>query len=39
MEAFRTGRRRHPEMNFMARELSQRDIRDIIAYYAALPPR
>jgi cytochrome c553 len=39
MEAFRTGRRRHPEMNFMARELSQRDIRDIIAYFAALPPR
>jgi cytochrome c553 len=39
MAAFRSGRRRHPEMNFMARELSQRDIADIVNYYAGLPPR
>ena len=39
MANFRNGNRRHPEMRFMARELSDRDIKDIIAYYAALPAR
>jgi cytochrome c553 len=39
MANFRNGSRRHPEMRFMARELGDRDIKDIIAYYAALPAR
>jgi cytochrome c553 len=39
MEAFRTGRRRHPEMRYMAREMSEADTASIIAYYASLPPR
>lgn len=39
MANFRNGSRRHPEMRFMARELGDRDIKDIIAYCAALPAR
>ncbi len=39
MANFRNGSRRHPEMRIMARELGPQDIRDIIAYYAALPAR
>lgn len=39
MAAFRSGQRRHPEMRFMARELSNQDIADIVRYYADLPPR
>lgn len=37
--AFRSGRRQHREMRYMARELSERDARDLAAYYAGLPPR
>ncbi len=37
--AFRSGRRPHKEMRFMARELTQRDMEALAAYYAALPPR
>jgi cytochrome c553 len=37
--AFRSGRRPHREMRFMARELSQEDMAALAAYYAALPPR
>lgn len=39
MAAFRSGRRPHPEMRYMARELSPQDISDIIRYYSELPPR
>ncbi len=37
--AFRTGARRHREMRFMARELTEADIAALAAYYASLPPR
>jgi cytochrome c553 len=37
--AFRTGRRAHREMRYMAREISEGDARALAAYYAALPPR
>ena len=37
--AFRSGRRQHREMRYMAREMSLDDIAAIAAYYAALPPR
>jgi cytochrome c553 len=37
--AFRSGRRPHREMRFMARELSPEDMAALAAYYAALPPR
>ncbi len=39
MMAFRSGRRPHPEMRYMARELSQQDIADMVRYYASLPAR
>ena len=39
MAAFRSGRRPHPEMRYMARELNPQDIADIIRYYSELPPR
>ena len=37
--AFRTGARRHREMRFMARELTEAEIAALAAYYASLPPR
>ncbi len=37
--AFRTGARRHREMRFMARELTEADIAALAAYYSSLPPR
>jgi cytochrome c553 len=37
--AFRSGRRLHKEMRFMARELTTAEMAAIAAYYAALPPR
>lgn len=39
MMAFRTGKRAHKEMRFMARAMSTEEIAAIAAYYAALPPR
>lgn len=39
MMAFRSGRRRHREMRFMARDLSVEEVRSLAAYYASLPPR
>lgn len=39
MLAFRTGKRAHKEMRFMARAMSTEEIAAIAAYYAALPPR
>ncbi len=37
--AFRSGRRPHKDMRYMAREMSEREALEIAAYYASLPPR
>lgn len=39
MMAFRTGKRAHKEMRYMARHMSVEEISALAAYYAALPPR
>ncbi|SFI41240.1 Cytochrome c553 [Bosea sp. OK403] len=39
MLAFRSGKRTHKEMRFMARAMSLDEIAALAAYYAALPPR
>jgi len=36
--AFRDGTRRHPDMKTIARELTTREIEQIVAYYSILPP-
>jgi cytochrome c553 len=35
--AFRSGARRHPEMNFFARQASQDEFTTILGYYVGLP--
>jgi cytochrome c553 len=39
MMAFRSGKRAHKEMRYMARAMSPTEIAALAAYYAALPPR
>lgn len=39
MMAFRSGKRVHKEMRYMARNMSAEEIAALAAYYAALPPR
>lgn len=39
MMAFRSGKRVHKEMRYMARTMSVEEIAALAAYYAALPPR
>ena len=39
MMAFKSGKRPHKEMRFMARTMTQQEIAALAAYYAALPPR
>ncbi len=39
LTAFRTGKRKHPEMKAVARELTDREIEEIVLYYSLLPPR
>jgi cytochrome c553 len=39
MMAFRSGKRLHKEMRYMAREMTPAEIAALAAYYAALPPR
>jgi cytochrome c553 len=39
MMAFRSGKRPHKEMRYMARTMSAAEIAALAAYYAALPPR
>lgn len=39
MVAFRSGKRVHKEMRFMARTMTLDEIAALAAYYAALPPR
>jgi cytochrome c553 len=36
--AFRTGRRQHPEMRYMARKLNDKDIDALVIYYSKLRP-
>ncbi len=38
LRAFRSGQRRHPDMGEAARELSDREIEQLVVYYASLPP-
>jgi cytochrome c553 len=35
--AFRAGRRKHPDMKVVAKELTDRDIEQLVAYYSTLP--
>jgi cytochrome c553 len=37
--AFRSGRRRHPDMGLIGRELTDREIDQLVVYYSTLPPR
>jgi len=36
--AFKKGQRRHPEMRYVARELNDREIDELVVYYSTLPP-
>jgi cytochrome c553 len=36
--AFKKGLRKHPEMRYVARELTDREIDDLVVYYSTLPP-
>lgn len=36
LRAFRSGKRKHPQMSIIARSLSDEDIADLAAYYAAI---
>jgi cytochrome c553 len=38
LTAFRNQTRRHPDMKTIARELTTREIEQIVAYYSILPP-
>jgi cytochrome c553 len=35
--AFRSGARRHPEMNFFSGQMTQQEIEQIVQYYSKLP--
>jgi cytochrome c553 len=37
--AFRSGKRSHPDMRVIARELTDREIDQLVVYYSTLPPR
>jgi cytochrome c553 len=37
--AFRSGKRKHPEMKTIARELTDREIDQLVVYYSTLVPR
>jgi cytochrome c553 len=39
LRAFRSGRRKHPDMSFMARDLTDADIDALASYYSGLSPR
>jgi cytochrome c553 len=38
LESFRAGRRKHPDMGPTARELTSREIDQLVIYYSTLPP-
>jgi cytochrome c553 len=37
--AFKSGRRKHPEMYFVGRHLTDREIDELVVYYSTLPHR
>jgi cytochrome c553 len=37
--AFRAGKRRHPDMGMIGRDLTDREIDQLVIYYSTLPPR
>jgi cytochrome c553 len=37
--AFRAGKRKHPEMKLIARDLTDREIDQLVIYYSTLAPR
>ena len=37
--AFRTGKRKHPQMKSIARDLTDREINQLVLYYSTLVPR
>jgi cytochrome c553 len=37
--AFRTGQRKHPQMNFFSGQMTQEELQTIVDYYSALPGR
>eukprot|EP01037_Dinobryon_pediforme_P014334 gene14334-14457_t len=39
LKAFKSGARKHVEMKFIARELSEAEMRELADYYASLPGR
>ena len=39
LKAFKSGARKHVEMKFIARELSDSEMRELAEYYASLPGR
>ena len=39
LRAFRSGRRKHTDMRFMARDLTDAEINALATYYSGLPPR
>jgi cytochrome c553 len=39
LQAFRAGKRKHPEMKIVAGDLTDRDIDQLVVYYSTLVPR
>lgn len=39
LKAFHTGARKHAEMKVIAREMTEKEMRELAEYYASLPPR
>ena len=37
--AFRDGKRKHPEMRYVARELNERELEELVVYYSTLLPQ
>jgi len=37
--AFKSGRRKHPEMQYVGRRLNEREIDELVVYYSTLMPR
>jgi cytochrome c553 len=37
--AFKKGQRKHPEMRYVARELTELELDELVVYYSTLPPR
>ena len=37
--AFKSGRRKHPEMYFVGRHLNDQEIDELVLYFSTLPPR